>query len=144
MLKRYMTPTHALFSSQALLYLQVYRIVEQALREYSPNARSKLSHEVKSCIFWIILLLQSRRFVQGKMVGDNACLREFTNMVSLIRAKSCETISHVEVPTELLAPTFTKRKGTVLRKMTTNSLEVKQKHDVSTHPNESKNRSILQ
>jgi len=36
-------------------------------------------------------------------------LGEFTNMVNLIKAKNCETITHVEVPTELLSPSVTKR-----------------------------------
>ena len=86
----------------------MYGIV-RALRDYSPNARAKISHEVKSSILWIILL-QSRRYAQGKMEGENACLGEFTNMVNLIKAKNCETITHVEVPTDLLSPTGKKRK----------------------------------
>ena len=108
MLKRFTNLLHALFSSQFPMYVQMYGIV-QALRDYSPNARSKLSHEVKTCILWIILL-QARRFSQGKMSGNNSCLGEFTNMVNLIKAKNCETITHVEVPTELLSPSTTKRK----------------------------------
>jgi len=108
MLKRYANLLHALFSSQSPMYKQMYGIV-RALRDYSPNARAKISHEVKSSILWIILL-QSRRYAQGKMVGENACLGEFTNMVNLIKAKNCETITHVEVPTDLLSPTGKKRK----------------------------------
>ena len=107
MLKRYTNLQYALFSSQSPMYVQMYGIV-RALRDYSPNARTKLTHEVKTCILWIILL-QARRFSQGKMKGQNACLGEFTNMVNLIKAKNCETITHVEVPTELLAPTAHKR-----------------------------------
>jgi len=108
MLKRFTNLLHALFSSQSPLYIQMYGIV-QALRDYSPNARSKLSHEVKTCILWIILL-QARRFSQGKMTGNNSCLGEFTNMVNLIKAKNCETITHVEVPMELLSIFVAKRK----------------------------------
>ena len=90
------------------MYQQMYGIV-RALSDYSPNARANISHEVKSSILWIILL-QSRRYAQGKMEGDNACLGEFTNMVNLIKAKNCETITHVEVPTDLLSPTGKKWK----------------------------------
>ena len=122
-LKRYTSLLHTLFSSQSPLYLQVFRIV-QALRCYYPNARSKLSHEIKSCILWRILL-QSRRFAQGKMVGETTYLDEFTNMVNLIKAKKCDTISHVEAPTELLAPSTTKRKGTVLGEMAAGGSEEK-------------------
>ena len=114
MLKRFTNLQFALFSSQSPLYVQMYGIV-QALRDYSPNARSKLTHEVKTCILWIILL-QSRRFSQGKMEGPNACLGEFTNMVNLIKAKNCETITHVEVPTELLSPAATKRQVETMAK----------------------------
>ena len=70
MLKRYTNMLHALFSSVCPLYLQMYEIM-QAFRYFSPNARSKLTHQVKTCILCIVLL-QSRRFAQGKMHGDNA------------------------------------------------------------------------
>ena len=40
--------------------------------------------------------------MQGKMVGDNSCLGEFTNMGNKIKAKICGAISHVEVPFEIL------------------------------------------
>ena len=40
----------------------------------------------------------------------NACLGVFTNMVNLIKAKNCETITHVKVPTELLFPAGKKQK----------------------------------
>jgi len=45
----------------------MYGIV-RALCDYFPNARAKISHEVKSGILWIILL-QSRRYAQEKMEG---------------------------------------------------------------------------
>ena len=54
-LKRYTNLLHALFSSQSPMYQQMYGIV-RALRDYSPKARLKISHEVKSSILWIILL----------------------------------------------------------------------------------------
>ena len=134
---RYANLLHTLFSSQSLLYLQMYRIM-QALRDYLPAARYKLSHTVKSCILWIILL-QSRQITHGKMVGDNACLGEFNNMINLNRTKNCETITQVEVPaTELLAPTSSKRKGTVLGETPASGSEVKQKPDVAPTPKKAK------
>lgn len=102
MLKRFTNLLHALFSSQSPFYKQMYNIV-RTFRNYSPNARSKLSHEAKTSILWIILL-QARRFAQGKMIGNDACLGEFTALVHAIQAKNCENISHVEVPTDLLEP----------------------------------------
>ena len=100
MLKRFTNLLFALFSSQSPLYKQMYAVVK-ALREYSPNARAQLSHEVKTSILWIILL-QARRFAQGKMTGQHACLGEFSNMVNQIQAKNCAAITHIEVPTDLL------------------------------------------
>ena len=100
MLKRFTNLLFALFSSQSPMYKQMYAVVK-ALREYSPNARAQLSHDVKTSVLWIILL-QARRFAQGKMTGQQACLGEFTNMVNQIQAKNCAAITHIEVPTELL------------------------------------------
>ena len=85
----------------------MYEIL-QAFRDYSPNARSKLTHQVKTCILWIILL-QSIRFSQGKIHGENSCLEEFTHMVNLVKAKNCEIITHVELHTYLLTPKLKKR-----------------------------------
>ena len=102
MLKRFTNLLHALFSSQSPFYKQMYNIL-RALRNFSPNARSKLSHEAKTSMLWIILL-QARRFAQGKMIGNEACLGEFTALVHAINSKNCENISHVEVPTDLLEP----------------------------------------
>ena len=101
MLKRYTNLLFALFSADCPLYQDMYSIVK-ALRGYSPAARANISHEAKTAMLWIILL-QSRRFSQGKMTGNAGKLGEFANMVNLIRAKNCATISHVEVPSELLA-----------------------------------------
>jgi hypothetical protein len=102
MLKRFTNLLHALFSSQSPFYKQMYNIL-RALRNYSQNARSKLSHEAKTSMLWIILL-QGRRFAQGKMIGNEACLGEFMALVHAISSKNCENISHVEVPTDLLEP----------------------------------------
>ena len=107
-LKRFANILHALFTSQFLLYKQMYGIIK-LFREYSPNARAQPFHNVKTSIMWIILL-QSRRFAQGKMVGNDACLREFTNMGNQIRAKICGVIPHAEVPLELLQAPVTKWK----------------------------------
>jgi len=114
MLKRYTNLLHALYSSQSPMYQQMYDIV-RALCAYSPNARVKSSHEVKSSILWIILL-QLRRYAQGKREGDNACLGEFTNMVNLIKAKTCKTITHVEVLTDLLSLAGKNRKEQISEK----------------------------
>jgi hypothetical protein len=102
MIKRYANLLFALFSSQCPLYKQMYSIVT-ALREYSPNARMQLgaNAKAKASILWIILL-QSRRFATGKMVGNNGCLGEFNHMMDLLKAKNCGSISHAEVPSELV------------------------------------------
>ena len=46
-------------------------------------------------------------------MDTEACLGDFIYMVNLIKAKNCDTITYVEVPTELLHPTYlqTSRKG---------------------------------
>lgn len=110
MLKRYTNLLFALFSAQSPLYVQMYGIVK-ALRDYSLTARENLSHEVNTSILWVILL-QSWWFSQGKMVGTNACLGEFTHMVNLIKAKNCAGITHDEVPSKLLLPHTTGSKRT--------------------------------
>ena len=56
-------------------------------RDYSPNGRSKLWHELKTSTLWIILL-QARRFAQGKMIDNDACLGEFTALVHAIQEKT--------------------------------------------------------
>ena len=121
MLKRYVNFLFALFQGASPLYKLVKGIVH-ALREYSPNARSKLTLDVKSAILWIILL-QARRFAQGKMIGETPCLGEFIHMSNLVKAKSCEMISHIEVPTELLRPSK-KRSGTGTKTADTNNTTV--------------------
>ena len=117
MLKRYVNFLFALFQGASPLYKLVKGIVD-ALREYSPNARSKLTVDVKSAILWIILL-QARRFAQGKMIGETPCLGEFIHMSNLVKAKSYEMISHIEVPTDLLRPSK-KRSGAAKTVDTTN------------------------
>jgi len=99
MIKRFANLLYALFSSQCPMYQQLYKIVK-GLREHSPNARTQLGKKAKASMLWIILL-QARRFVQGKMDGNDGCLGEFANLCNLIRAKNCGTLDHSEVPSEL-------------------------------------------
>ena len=106
------------------LYKQVKGIVD-VLREYSPNARSKLTLDVKSAILSWIILLQAHRFAQGKMIRETPCLGEFIHMTNLVKAKSCEMISHIKVPTtELLGPSK-KRSGAATKAADTNTTTVK-------------------
>jgi len=72
----------------------------KGLREHSPNARTQLGRKAKASMLWIILL-QARRFAQGKMDGNDGCLGQFVNLRNLIRAKNCGTLDHPEVPSEL-------------------------------------------
>ena len=104
MLKRYENLLYALFSADCPMYKQMAEIVN-TLRMYSSNVRSTLTHEAKTSMLWIILL-QYRRFAQGKMIGDGDawCLGEFTNLVNLIKAKTCGNITHIEVRSELHTP----------------------------------------
>ena len=95
-LKLFSNILHALFTCKCPLYQQMYGIIK-ALRGYSPSTRKQLLHEVKIVILWIILL-QSRRFSQGKMVGDYACLGEFTKVGNQIKAKNCGAICNTEAP----------------------------------------------
>ena len=118
MLKRFTNFLYALFSSRCPLYIQMYGIVK-ALRAYSPTARENLSHEVRTSILWIILI-QSRWFAQGKMVGDTACLGEFATMVEKIKSKTCGSIMHDEVPTSLLSPSQADTKKRKDREATSN------------------------
>ena len=111
MLKQYTNLLFALFSAESPLYIQMYGIVK-ALQEYSMTAWENLSHEVKTSILWIILL-QSRWFAQGEMVGSNAFLGEFTHMVNLIKAKHCAGITHDEVPSKLLIQNVSGKKRPV-------------------------------
>jgi hypothetical protein len=118
MIKQYANLLYALFSSQCPMYKQMYAIVI-ALREYSPNARIQLGSnaKAKASMLWIILL-QSRRFANGHMVGDKGCLGEFNHMMSSLVAKSCDQINHAEVPKDLIlgtyrAPQSPKRQGPV-------------------------------
>jgi len=76
MLKRFTNLLYALFSSQSPLYKQMYAMIK-AFRQFSLNARSKLTHGSKTSILWIVLL-PARRFTLGKMAGQDACLAELS------------------------------------------------------------------
>ena len=39
---------------------------------------------------------------QGKIVGEQGILVEFTNIVNELTTKKCESISYIDVPTKLL------------------------------------------
>jgi len=99
MIKRFANLLYTLFSSQCPMYQQLYGIVK-GLRDHSPNARTQLGRKAKASMLWIILL-QARRFAQGKMEGNDGCLGEFANLRNLITAKNCGTLDHSEVPSEL-------------------------------------------
>ena len=100
MLKRYANLLCALFSSQCPLYAQMYNLIS-ALRDISQTARDHLSHGTKASILWIVLL-QSRHFARGNMVGDKALLGSFSSMMNHLHSKMCSLIGHVEVPKDLM------------------------------------------
>jgi len=99
MIKRFANLLYTLFTSQCPMYHQLYEIVK-GLREHSPNARTQLGRKARASMLWIILL-QARRFDQGKMEGNEGCLGEFANLCNLIRAKNCGTLDQCEIPFEL-------------------------------------------
>jgi len=99
MIKHFANLWYTLFFSQCPMYQQLYEIVK-GLHEHSPNARTQLGRKVKASMLWFILL-QARRFAQGKMEGNDGCLGKFANLRNLIRAKNCGTLDHSEVPSEL-------------------------------------------
>ena len=109
MLRRFANLLFALFSSQCPLYKELHALIA-GIKALSPNARSKFTKETKATMLWIVLL-QSRRFSQGKMVGEDACLWEFTHLQLCIKQKTCQHLTHMELPSELLASP-TKRKET--------------------------------
>ena len=100
MLKIFSNLLFALFYSSYPLCQKVYAIIK-ALREYLPNARVALQHNINTIILCIILL-QVRSYSKVKIVGVQGCLGNFTNIVNQLTKKNCENISHIEVPTELM------------------------------------------
>ena len=95
MLKRYANFLFAAFSETCPLFHAVREVV-RALREYSREARKRMSLSTKASILWIILL-QSRQF----SLGEVNLLCEFTTMHEDLRAKRA-SIHHSEVPNELI------------------------------------------
>ena len=70
--------------------------VIRALREYSREARKRMTLSTKGSILWI-LLLQARQFA----LGEVNLLCEFTTMHEDLRAKRA-SILHSEMPSELI------------------------------------------
>ncbi len=101
MLKHYANLLCALFSSQCPLYAQMYNLVISALSDISQTARDQLSHGTKVSILWIVLL-QSRHFAHGNMVGNKALLGSFSSMMNHLHSKRCSLIGHVKVPRDLM------------------------------------------
>ena len=102
MLKCFTNLLLALLSGRIPFYRQL-QPTKDDFQEYSPNSQKKITMDAKSSILWIILLLV-RRFAQVNMTRETPCLGKFFHMVNLAKAKICETISHVEVTTDLLCP----------------------------------------
>ncbi len=105
MLKRFANLLCAIFSSQCSLYVQLYNLIT-ALRDISQTARDQLLHGTKASILWIVLL-QSRHFARGNMIGDKSLLGSFSSMMNHLCSKMCGLIGHVEVPRELMTTTST-------------------------------------
>lgn len=94
-LKRFANLLFALFTSACPLFKCMKEIIT-ALRDYSREARRRMSLNTKGALLWIVLL-QARQF----SLGEANILYEFTKMHEDLRAKkSC--IHHGEMPLELL------------------------------------------
>ena len=100
MLKRYANFLHATFSELCPLFLLVKEVI-RSLREFSRQARRRMTVGTKGSILWIILL-QSRHFALGEL--DVLC--EFSTMHNDLQAKRA-VIQHGECPAELLANSTT-------------------------------------
>ena len=86
----------AAFSSDAPLFKLVREVI-RALRDFSWEARKRMTLNNKGSILWIILL-QSRQFA----IGEMGVLCEFQTMHNDLRAKRAN-IHHSKMPLELLA-----------------------------------------
>ena len=100
MLKRYANLLFAIFSNTCSLFLLVKEVI-RAIRDFSREARRRMTIGTKGSILWIILL-QSRHFALGEL--DVLC--EFSTMHSDLQAKRA-VIQHGECPAELLANSST-------------------------------------
>ena len=105
----------ALFTAECTFFKCVICIIK-SLKEYSRNARSRLSLSTKSSILWVIHK-QSRRFA----IGETTVLEKFSHMHSQLQAK-VSAYSHAETPKELM-----------IDKSKTDKLE-KRKQDEKHHP----------
>lgn len=91
------------FIPSSPLYHKCLEIVK-GLWEYPSEVVAQLSLHVKSSILWIIHL-QSRHFVQGKMVTDvadnDACLPAFSQMYHSICLSNIHLVSVAGLPSKL-------------------------------------------
>ena len=95
MLKRFTNLLYAAFSETYPLFKAMVEII-RALKEFSREARKKMTSATKGSILWIVLL-QARQF----SLGEVNLLCEFTTMHEDLRAKRA-SILHSEMPHELL------------------------------------------
>jgi hypothetical protein len=95
LLERYANLLFALFTDECPFYKCVLRVI-RSLKEYSRNARARLSLTTKASILWVIHK-QSRRFA----IGEVTVLEEFSHMHSQLQAK-VSAYSHAETPKELI------------------------------------------
>ena len=95
MLRRYANLLYAAFLDDAPLFKLVREVI-RALRDFSREARKRMTLNTKGSILWIILL-QSRQFA----IGEMGVMCEFQTMHNDLRAKRAN-IHHSEMPLELL------------------------------------------
>ena len=102
LLERYANLLFALFTAECTFYKCVIRIIK-SLKEYSRNARARLSLTTKASILWVVHK-QSRRF----SIGETTILEEFSHMHSQLQAK-VSGYSHAETPKELIENSKTEK-----------------------------------
>ena len=95
LLRRYANLLYALFSEDCPFFKCLQQLI-RALRDYSREARRKMSTHTKASILWIILL-QARQFGMGEV----NILHEFKSLHQDLLSKRSE-ITHSEVPLELV------------------------------------------
>jgi hypothetical protein len=102
LLERYANLLFALFTEECPFFKCVLRVI-RSLKEYSRNARARISLTTKASILWVIHK-QSRRFA----IGEVTVLEEFSHMHSQLQAK-VSAYSHAETPKELIDNSKTER-----------------------------------
>lgn len=102
LLERYANLLCSLFTEECPFFLCVLRVI-RSLKEYSRNARARISLTTKASILWVIHK-QSRRF----SIGEVTVLEEFSHMHSQLQAK-VSAYSHAETPKELIDNSKTER-----------------------------------